>query len=215
MRKIIFLFVLISASIVISKAQVTDCNNFCVLNVSVDSVNNKMHLTIFNGNDSTTQVNYPIIQVTNTLGDTVANINGLAYYFAQFGGDTLVHVIPTTLTSLPVGFTCTVYITDRLTHSTCTIAYPSICTVGINELFVNNNLRIYPNPATNDIHVDLGKLNNQQALINLYDTEGRLMKRYATASNHLIIDREGLINGIYFVTVDVNSKRLTSKLVIE
>ncbi len=215
MKKIILLIVLLSASVLMSRAQVTNCNSFCILTIAVDSVNHQMHLTIFNGNDTTTQVNYPIIQVTNTLGDTVANIDGLAYYFEQFGGDTITHIIPTTLTSLPIGFTCTVYITDGSTDSTCTISYPTPCTVGIKELFVTNDLHIYPNPATNEIYVDLGKSTNQLALINLYDTEGRLIKRYTTASNQLIINREGLINGIYFVTIDVNNKRLTSKLVIQ
>ena len=216
MKKIIFLFLLISASVVISKAQVTDCNSFCILNVSIDSVNHQLHVTVYNGNDTTTQVNFPIVQVTNTLGDTIANIDGLAYYFEQFGGDTVVHILPTTLINLPLtGFVGTVYVTDGLTDSTCTFAYPTACTVGVKEMLATTSLNIYPNPATNDIHFDLGKLNNHQALINLYDTEGRLVKRYATASNHLVIDREGLINGIYFVTVDVNNKRITSKLVIQ
>jgi hypothetical protein len=217
MKKITLLFALVTAFTIIGKSQTMSCGNFCILNISgLDTTNKKINVTIVNGNPDSTHINYPIIRVTNANGDTVANKTGQFYYFGQMGGDTLVHTIPTTLTSLPTGFTGTVYITDHLTGATCSYSYPMTCTIGINELLADNsNLLVYPNPATSIINISIGESHNQQAIISLYDNMGRTVKTVITSNNQLTINRDGLSNGIYFVSVFIDNKRVTSKLIIE
>ncbi len=217
MKKITLLFTLITAFAFSGKSQTMNCGNFCVLNISgLDTVAKTIKVTIANGNPDTTFVNYPIVMVTDANGDTVANKNGTFYYFGHAGGDTLVHTISTTLTSLPTGFTGTVYLTDPLTNATCSFSYPMVCTIGINELNADNStLQVYPNPATNNINMTISESHNQQAIVTLYDTMGHAVKTLVTSSNQLTINREGLSNGIYFVAVTIGNKRLTRKLIVE
>ncbi|MCW3083274.1 MAG: C-terminal target protein [Bacteroidetes bacterium] len=196
-----------------TKAQNLNCGNFCILGITVDSTTHEMNVTIYNGD--TLQVNYPVVQVVNATGDTVGNIDGQFYLFAQLAGDTVVHTIPTTINSA-AGFTGLVYLSNGGdTTAACMFSYPMTCTVGIHELYAANRINVYPNPATDNITVDIEKLNNKEAVIAIYDMTGNMIRSYTTASNQLTINRDGLKSGMYFISVTADNKRYTNKLIIQ
>lgn len=203
-----FLFILSGV-----KSQTINCSNFCVLNISIDTANDELDVTIFNGD--TNHVNYPTVVVVNATGDTVGNIDNEFFLFAHPAGDTVVHAISTTLTSLPAGFTGTVYLTDQIWDTTCMFSYPMSCTVGVNELAQNNTFTVYPNPATDNFMVGFHKKNHDPALITIYDVTGKIMHSYTVTDKLLIINREGLLSGLYFITVVADNKRSTKKLIIK
>lgn len=211
MKKILlslsFLLLLVAA-----QAQTINFNNMCVLNIALDTAHNEMDVTIYNGD--TNHVNYPTVVVTNTTGDTIGNINNLFYLFAHMPGDTVTHSIPTTLDSLPAGFTCSVYFTDQVWDITYMFSYPMICSVGINEQYASNNIRIFPNPAEDNITIDLDK-NSSMATIAIYDITGKQVRTYSTTSDKLNINRDGLTSGMYFLNILANDKRYSSKLLIK
>jgi fibronectin-binding autotransporter adhesin len=210
MKKIILIsFFLISYAA--SQAQIINCMNFCVLGIAIDTANDELDVTIYNGD--TNHVNYPTVVVVDALGDTVGNINNTFDLFAQMPGDTVVHHIPTSLTSLPPGFTGTVYLTDQIWDTTCSFSYPMNCTVGIPELASSGSLSVYPNPASDNITIELNKINSN-ALISIYDITGKIVRTYATENNRLNINRDGLQSGLYLITVTSDNRRYTSKLVI-
>jgi Secretion system C-terminal sorting domain len=214
MKKIILLFLFLAAFGFTNKAQVLNCGNFCILSIdSLVTSDSTLNVTIYNGD--TNQVNYPIVIVTNSTGDTVANIDQLFYFFEQPAGDTLVHTIRTSLTSIPVGFTGTVYITDPLYHITCSHSYPMSCTVGINELVAANSISIYPNPSEGDINISLGDLKNNEALITLFDATGKMVRSISTYTNQSTLERGDLAKGIYFMRVLIGDKQLTKKLILQ
>lgn len=216
MKKNLLLSIAIIALTFTSKAQNITCGSFCILNIdNVDTTgSNTLDVTIYNGDS--VFINYPIVVVTNSLGDTIANIDNLFYFFGQLPGDTVAHTIPTSLDSLATGFTGTVYLDDPTDSlAPCAFSYPMSCSVGINELASNVSFNVYPNPATTIINLDLSELNNATTAIKLYDVTGKTVKAITTTEKTLSIDRGDLRNGIYFVQIIVDDKVLTKKIVLE
>ncbi len=70
-----------------------------------------------------------------------------------------------------------------------------------------SGLKIYPNPAKENIFIDFGK--NITANIKLYDTYGRLIYDISPATTKLINIQLPVVKGIYFLEVEIhqNSKR--------
>ena len=142
MKKITLFFIFISALTFSAKAQVY-CGNFCVISINnIDTVgSNKLNVTIYNGDANA--VNYPTIVVTNAIGDTVVNKYDYFYLFAHPSMDTLTQTLPTTLDSIPFGFTGTVYETDRSFGTTCSYPYPMLCTnLGIQQIAKSNSMTV-------------------------------------------------------------------------
>ena len=69
--------------------------------------------------------------------------------------------------------------------------------VGINESVINSSINIYPNPATNNIRIE----NPYQAIIDITNIQGQLIKTTATNGNKTDIDILAFPSGVYFVKV--------------
>jgi len=214
MKKIYFLFYILVVISINLKAQTIACSEMCVLSISLDTVGpNELNVTIYNGINGS-QINYPVVVVTDTNGDTILNKNNQFFYFAQILDDTLIHTFPTTLNTLATNFTGTVYIKDTPTGTICSYAYPMTCTVGINE-YSQSGFSVYPNPATDNITIDLANFNNQNASIRIYDIAGKQVELLETTASKSVINIEYFNAGIYFVAVSVNSNKIfTRKLVV-
>ena len=216
MKKLIILLALIN--ILGTKAQTVNCDKFCILNIEMDTVNNNyMNVTVYNGD--TNFVNYPVIDVVDSDGDTIGD--GTINVFGQLAGDTFTYNILTTLTSIPTNFTTTVlfsYAGDT-SRITCTFNYPMDCAsgTGISDSKTNQKMRwsLFPNPATNSVNIDLRELADKQAILTIYDNTGRMVKTMVTKNNLLSINLEGLSKGIYCVTINTKEKYFTKKLMIE
>ncbi|MBL7882573.1 MAG: T9SS type A sorting domain-containing protein [Bacteroidia bacterium] len=195
------------------KAQTINCSSFCVTEIAIDTLNDELDVTIVNGD--TNNVNYPIVIVTDLAGDTIANINQLFYFFAHLAGDTVVHSISTTLTSLSGTFNGTVYITDALFNTTCFFAVPMTCSlVGVNEMVSNASLNVYPNPSADEINVQLSGFNaGNSFLVSVYDITGRELNHYQSTTSLITIKKENLDAGIYFVRVAYEGKYYSKKII--
>lgn len=215
MKKLLLLSITIIAFAFTSKSQNITCGSFCILNIdNVDTTNNVLDVTIYNGDS--VFINYPIVVVTNSTGDTIANIGNLFYFFGQLPGDTVAHTIPTSVDSIPAGFTGTVYLDDPTDSlAPCAYSYPMTCSVGINELASNISFNIYPNPATTVINLVLSELNNTAITVKMYDVTGKAVKTISTTEKTIAIDRGDLRSGIYFVQVIVADRVLTKKIILE
>jgi len=200
-------------SIIGVKAQTVNCTNFCVTQIEIDTLNNELDVTIVNGD--TNQVNYPVVIVTDLAGDTVANINQLFYLFAHLSGDTVVHSIPTSLNDLTGTFTGTVYLSDALFNITCSYTVPMTCSlVGINEYAQNISLIAYPNPASEEINIQLTNFTTGDNLsASLYDITGREINQYQSTSSLITIKKENLDAGIYFIRVVHQGKYYSKKII--
>jgi hypothetical protein len=207
------LITLLAIAFKFSSAQTINCTGMCVLGMTLDTALDNLHVTIYNGD--TNHVNYPTVVVTNATGDTVGNINNTFYFFAHPAGDTVTHVIPSTLTSLPSNFTGTVYFTDQIWDITCMFSYPMNCSVGINEYAARDGFSLYPNPARDQFSINLNLQDITNAEIIIRDIMGKRINRYSVENNQMLINCADLNSGMYFISVISKEKSFTKKLVIK
>ncbi len=82
-------------------------------------------------------------------------------------------------------------------------ALDSMTTVSIDEsLITNGNIKLYPNPTTNGITVDLGTIFFKNITISVFNMKGELLQMVSTDSSSKIeINTEGLPSGIYYMGV--------------
>lgn len=79
-----------------------------------------------------------------------------------------------------------------------------------NEISMNNDGVIYPNPAVDNINIRIGKQNSVNKL-EIFDTNGRLVK---TVENSTSADVSNLVPGVYTVTITFgDGNRVTKKLI--
>lgn len=213
MKKNILLLCLLLMGIKISQAQVFSCSSLCIQSITIDTANNELDVAVINA--GTEQVNYPVIVVVDTAGDTIANINADFFLFAQLGNDTVTHELPTTLDSLPSNFTGTVYVTDAIYDTTCSYSYPMNCsTLSIAENNNLNNISIYPNPANDYTIINFGE-SDQEKIIILYDVTGRELIKINTNNSTIQIDRTDLQSGVYFIRMLVENNTITRKIIFK
>jgi hypothetical protein len=79
-------------------------------------------------------------------------------------------------------------------------------------------LKLFPNPASNEVAIRLEGLDNAATTLTIYDQLGRtvLVQRLAEGRNILTLDlKDGLFrNGIYMVSATTDGQRLTKRLVV-
>ena len=85
-------------------------------------------------------------------------------------------------------------------------------TTSINEHNDNNNIAIYPNPATNfiDIETDL-----KDYSISIFDNMGKLISKEKVNQNKIQIDISNFSNGLYFIQLQNNDKMISKKFIKE
>ncbi|MDF1696005.1 MAG: T9SS type A sorting domain-containing protein [Saprospiraceae bacterium] len=86
--------------------------------------------------------------------------------------------------------------------------------VSVEDELTTNNLkfRTYPNPFTN--RIVLNSSYDDLTNVSITDQQGRLMKKFTNKKiKNLSLDLSDLNNGIYFVTIRMNNKSVTEKIV--
>ena len=69
-----------------------------------------------------------------------------------------------------------------------------------------NDLRIYPNPANNQLFVQSEEAISQIRILNV---EGRIMQTAQTS----VLDISGLAKGIYFIQIETSKGKYTQKFI--
>jgi hypothetical protein len=82
----------------------------------------------------------------------------------------------------------------------------------VEELTLENQLSIYPNPAVDNIHITLPE--NAQALFTLYDMQGRILIK-EEVSNRSRVEVNSLASGMYIYKVTTGKESQTGKLIIK
>jgi len=86
--------------------------------------------------------------------------------------------------------------------------------VGINAVENENALSVYPNPATDEIKIDLSSFNNSQIDLTIIDITGKTVAAF-NMKNTNTIDVSNLKSGIYFIKVSDMKHSETAKLIIK
>lgn len=80
----------------------------------------------------------------------------------------------------------------------------SLCT-GINQLSINNNINIFPNPFINQITVNS---NNANQLIQIYNSLGSIVYSSVMDKDNIIIDLSNQSNGFYYIKIGSVTKKI-------
>ena len=108
--------------------------------------------------------------------------------------------------------TCPINITDRKGTSK-TLVVKQLTTVEMDDYLIRN-LRIYPNPAHNVIHID----NNQMMIDNvtIFDAQGRVVLQKENANDYSVtLNTSSLTRGLYFVRVTGDGHVVTKRVVVQ
>ena len=78
------------------------------------------------------------------------------------------------------------------------------------------NLNIYPNPFSNETSVIFSNPERSNVDLKLIDSRGRVVREYCQIrDNHIVIERENLERGLYYIQVELNNQIQRKTVVIQ
>ncbi len=92
--------------------------------------------------------------------------------------------------------------------------------VGIEEEITSSDLSVFPNPFNEKANISFSLNNTQKVVINVYSLMGEKVKTIdmgvlSSGSQLVELDRSALANGVYLVTLNINNKLITKKIIVE
>lgn len=94
---------------------------------------------------------------------------------------------------------------------------PRTCMIKVDDFAIQNNISIYPNPATDNVFINTGDINfGKDLFLSIYDMMGRLVYEDKTIVNgkDIIINTSNFNSGLYLVTMIIDKNRAAQKLLI-
>ena len=73
--------------------------------------------------------------------------------------------------------------------------------VGVNEISENTEIKIYPNPANDELNIVQSAMSNQQLAVSILDALGKTIIASITFNNSATINTSSLSEGMYFVRI--------------
>ena len=88
-------------------------------------------------------------------------------------------------------------------------------TLSLNDRELNNSFKVYPNPAVDEINIDLNGLASKNAAISINDISGaKLYFRTITSDKKVKLNTSKFSPGLYFITIETDKKKYAQKLII-
>lgn len=94
-------------------------------------------------------------------------------------------------------------------------------TVGLNEFENSLGLSIYPNPTSATAVVEFTSPSSSKVNITVFDVTGRVVEQSTLngeagiTNKHTVNSSNRLISGIYFISINIDGRKLVKKLIIE
>ncbi|MES2567212.1 MAG: M43 family zinc metalloprotease [Bacteroidota bacterium] len=94
-------------------------------------------------------------------------------------------------------------------------------TVGVDEFESSLGLSIYPNPTSSSSELEFTSPTSSKVDITVYDVTGRVVEKNEISGiagvmmKHTINSSSQLNSGIYFISINIDGRKLTKKLIIE
>jgi para-nitrobenzyl esterase len=168
---------------------------------------------------------YPLLKVDGS--STVAaraNAVGIENCFKTYYNQDHTPEVGTSANNIAYYDTTIVIMRNFLEHQTCGIPLDCNYTssvqsipLGINAAINNEDqIAIYPNPASNLITVDLSAFSEEKIIIEMYDMLGKEVKNISTTKpDKITINRDDIPNGIYMITISSNGNHYSKKIILE
>lgn len=187
-----------------------NCDSFCEVKIEYDTANdNNLFVTI--ANNGTNFINYPIVQLIDANGDTVANQQKLFEFYGQLQNTTQIYHIPTLLDYLPANWNGQIRLEDGLYHTACIIRSCNQISTLANQVKDDFSFIVYPNPANNKLFIRLSDVGVEVTLRNML---GQVIVGPKTSTELTALDLKRLIDGVYFVEVISMGRAMNKKIII-
>jgi hypothetical protein len=85
--------------------------------------------------------------------------------------------------------------------------------VGVNNVLANSDVKVYPNPAKENVSIETSKGNN--SVITILDLRGKTIETVNTSKTITVLNTNNLTSGIYLIQITNEFGNITKKLVIE
>jgi len=89
---------------------------------------------------------------------------------------------------------------------------------GIDEFISSSSVKVTPNPFTDMAAFSFQAVKSNAYEFNLIDITGRTVRSYigttALGSNEIVLDRQGLPNGMYFFSLKIGNEALTGRIAV-
>ncbi len=166
------------------------------------------------------------------LGVTFTAVNapvGATYMFAQVSGVSLttlglsLNTATGTISGTPTfssSINIVIVATNNATGCPSTptsytlVVYPNPATSIDNSL--DNQVKVSPNPSSNDFNVDFGNINMAKSLVRVYDAQGKVVYSSENNTNNngnlMTISLGNFANGIYLMEVQTEKGRVIKRL---
>jgi hypothetical protein len=99
---------------------------------------------------------------------------------------------------------------DGLLTSVSPSTFNIILVSGLNDIFTQSNLSVYPNPSTGVVNINLSE--NHTGTLTVLDITGRVISQKELSLKNTIILSE---TGVYFVKIQTENGSVVKKLIIE
>ena len=110
--------------------------------------------------------------------------------------------------------TPTEFFNDTMTVNTSMAIKLIGCLIGVDQIDMENQVLVYPNPTSGYINIDLFDFVPDRFNCTMYDITGRSVKiePFETRTNHYELDLTSVKNGIYLLQISVNNQTITKKV---
>jgi hypothetical protein len=149
------------------------------------------------------------------VGNTTTPENGVAFGPGNKGNDVFVKNI---IFDVPTGkkgsdFYFIMWIQDPTTLEVLTSGTKFDKTTGTEDIIVDTKFEVYPNPATNNINVDLSNIEATPERISVIDLIGNEIIVANTQKELKSLDVSSIPTGLYFVKVSTDKGILTKQFI--
>ncbi len=89
--------------------------------------------------------------------------------------------------------------------------------VGIENLDIQNELKVFPNPASEMLTIQLPEGFKQAELLTIYNTLGEVImqKDISSSGSSFALDVTNLIKGLYFLNINSRTTNISAKLIVK
>jgi len=208
----------------------TDPNRYRLYSVYAALAHLKTSYDVFSTDDFTLSVTGPLKRINLNDGDMSATVLGnfqvtaddvlpnfqhTGWWYEYFTGDSIYVATTTAGIAMAPG--------EYRLYTDVRLATPDIPAAAF-DIFATeeNGVSIFPNPASEFVHIEIKSMYSADAILEIYDLSGHLLytSKEITLENgvtafSLDIQQSGLRSGIYLAKVIAKGKIFTAKLVVQ
>lgn len=182
---------------------------------------NMSGITIANVYNLLPPLDYPVINDYVTGGTKVIGISYVDSTIDKYTSFTpMCRIYFNSITDTIICIDEIVHIVNNNYEATLTNVPACINTnsIGMDEIFANNNLIIYPNPNNGLFTIEITDFANENGWINVNDVTGKTIATYEvknTSNGKMNLDLQTLSKGVYFVNYVSNGKNVVQRVIIQ